>query len=110
MDYADEYLKAKEKGKTKTAVVEIYSWDEVGEELIGKLMDIQPFSEGKFNTEVNKYIIETNYGLVSTVLGASTDKQIDGKARPGDRVYIKYRGKKDLAGGKQVNLFNVETY
>ena len=108
MSYADEFNKQKEKGKVDQVTTDIHTWTEEGEEIVGKLLRIEPFTEGSFDTEVFKYIIETDFGLVSTVLGSSTDKQIADKVRKGCLLCIKYNGKKHLGDGRAVNLFAVE--
>ena len=110
MSYTEDYLKAKEKGKTDQAVVEILTWDTEGQEVIGKLIGIGPFTEGKFDMEVKKYTIETDHGKVSTVLGAATDKQLASKVKIGTSLYIKWKGQKEIGGGRHVNLFEVETF
>ena len=107
--YADEYLKAKEKGRTEQVSMEIHTWDTEGQELIGKLIDVLPFTEGKFETEVKKYIIQTDHGRVSTVLGAATDKRLE-KVKAGVMLYIKWKGQKELASGQHVNLFDIESW
>lgn len=108
--YAEDYLKAKERGKTSQITVEIHTWDTEGQELIGKLIDVAPFTEGKFDTEVRKYIIDTDRGRVSTVLGAATDKRLAKTIKPGAMLYIKWNGQKELASGQHVNLFEVSTW
>jgi len=107
--YSEEYLKAKEKGKTTQVSIEIHTWDTEGQELIGKLIDVLKFEEGKFDTEVKKYVIETDHGRISTVLGAATDKRME-KVKAGDMLYIKWKGQKEIQGGKHVNLFDIESW
>ena len=110
MSLMDDYLKAKEKGKTKTLTKLIYTWDEEGQVLIGKVVDIKPFLEGKFDTEVNCYTIESGGVLYTTVLGSATDKQLKDVDPVGLNVYIEYRGKKQLDDGRQINNFHVEVF
>ncbi|GAG55167.1 unnamed protein product, partial [marine sediment metagenome] len=88
----------------------IHSWDEEGQQLIGKVVEIMPFTHGKFDTEVQQYILDTDEGRVSTVLGAATDKQIAGKVKPGTMVAIVFRGQKQLADSRSVNRFEVSTF
>lgn len=107
MNYADEFNKASEKGKVDQISTNIHTWEEEGTVLIGKLVAVEPFTEGSFDTEVNKYLIDTDFGLVSTVLGSATDKQIARKIKPGCLMCIRFEGKKHLKDGKAVNLFNV---
>lgn len=108
-NYSEEYLKAKEKGRTEQISIEIHTWDTEGQELIGKLIDVLIFTEGKFDTEVKKYVIETDHGRVSTVLGAATDKRM-AKVKPGANLYIKWKGQKEIGQGQHVNLFEIEAW
>lgn len=108
MSYKDQYDDAKKKGKTEQVTTNIHTWEEEGEKIIGLVYGIEPFVEGQFETEVNKYIIDTDDGFVSTVLGSSTDKQIAKKVAKGNVVCITFEGKKHLKDGKSVNLFNIE--
>jgi len=108
MGYKEDFQKSKEKGKTKVLTMMIYTWDEEGQELYGTVLEIKPFKLGKFPTEVDSYIIQTDDGLITTVLGSATDKQLKDVDPRGMRIYIKYQGKKQLDDGRQVNLFHVE--
>lgn len=110
MGYKEEYEKAKGKGKTKTLTSQIHSWDEEGEELVGKVIDVKPFKEGKFDTEVDCYWLETDEGIVTTVLGSATDKQLKEVDPIGQNIHITYKGKKMLADGRSVNNFHVEVF
>lgn len=110
MDYEQDYKKAKEKGKTQRLTKQIWTWDEEGQILIGKVQAIEPFSEGMFDTEVKSYIIETNEGTITTVLGSATDKQLSKVDPIGRNIYIEYLGKKALKDGRSVNLFNVDVF
>lgn len=110
MSMYDEYQKAKDKGKTKTLTRQIYTWEQEGQELVGKVLRIEPFTAGVFDTEVNCYIIETDAGIVTTVLGSATDKQLLSVDPVGQMLYIKYQGKKMLNDGRSINLFHVEVF
>lgn len=110
MGYREEYEKAKEKGKVQTLTREIWTFEEEGQELLGKCLKIEPFKEGSFDTEVNCYTIETESGIVTTVLGSATDKQLMKIDPVGRSLYIVYKGKKPLADGRSVNLFKVDVF
>lgn len=110
MSVADEYKKAKEKGKTKTLTSLIYTWDEEGQKLIGIVKKVFPFTLGKFDTEVNCYLIDCDGILYTTVLGSATDKQLKEVDPVGNKIYIEYRGKKQLEDGRQINNFHVEVF
>ena len=108
MGYKDEFQKSQEKGKTKVLTTIIYTWESEGQELYGVVHDVRPFKLGKFDTEVDCYIIQTDDGLITTVLGSATDKQLKEVDPIGMKIYILYKGKKQLDDGRQVNLFHVE--
>ena len=110
MSYQEDYEKAQKAGKTDEISRNIQSWSEEGETLVGKCVSIGPFLDGTFETEVNAYMIDTDDGLVSTVLGSATDNQIKDLDLVGRLVYIEYRGKKSLKDGKQVNHFKIQVF
>lgn len=108
MDYKDLVEKARKDGVEVVSSVAIHKWNEKGEQVVGMVLDIVPFDKGKFDTPVNQYIIETDKGKVSTVLGSATDKQLEGKAVKGMLIVITFQGKNELDGGRQVNSFSVD--
>ncbi|MBA7579844.1 hypothetical protein ES708_21722 [subsurface metagenome] len=91
-----------------------YGWQVTGRRSMvvggGDWLKIEPFSEGQFDTEVNSYIIETEGGIVTTVLGSATDKQLSKIDPVGSNIFIEYLGKKTLKDGRSVNLFNVDVW
>ena len=106
----EKYQKAKDKGKTKTLTRLIWTWEHEGQTLVGKVIEIKPFLEGKFDTEVNCYTIDADGVLFTTVLGSATDKQLKDVDPVGNMIYIEYRGKKQLDDGRQINNFHVEVF
>lgn len=107
MTYKEQLAKAKKADKMKPLTVEIKTWKEVGEELIGKVIDVKPFEGSKFDTTCQKYIIETDDGLITTVFGGSVDKQFEGVNLIGKVIYAVYKGKGDLDDGRKFNRFEV---
>ncbi len=110
MSYQDDFEKAVDSGLTTEITRGIQSWDEEGDTILGKVVEIGPFTEGSFDTEVNFYLIDTDDGLISTILGSATDRQMDKLDLMGKLIHIEYRGKKQLADGKQVNNFKVRVW
>lgn len=110
MSFEDEYRKAKDDGKTESVTQQIVSWEEEGQELFGVVVRTEAFTGGKFDSEARSYIMLTDQGMVTTVLGSATDKQLDRIDVKGAKLHITYRGKKDLEGSRQVNIFDVETW
>lgn len=106
--YEKEWDAAEEKGKTVQLTTEIHTWDEEGQIIIGIVKEVSQFTGGIFDTEVNQYLIDTRHGLVSTVLGSATDKQLEETNLTGRKIKIVYRGKKEMKDGKQVNIFDIK--
>ena len=105
--YAAMYKKAKESGRLKRRTQRIFSWGVDGHELIGKIIDIVPFDKGKFQGECNQYIMETDQGNVSFILGTYTDAQLEGEAIVNKVVRVEFLDKKELEDGRSVNNFDV---
>jgi len=105
--YDEEVKKAMKEGKMEQLTTDIINWQEEGQTVCGRVHNIVPFTGGKFDTEVNQYIIDTDDGLKSTILGSAADKQLKGVELIGRTVYIEYRGKKNLDDGRQVNNFRI---
>jgi len=108
MSLVDSYNKAEEKGKVDQITTAIYKFLEEGQECIGIVKDIRPFTEGSFDTEVNQYILETDEGLVSMVLGSATDKKLAGQKISGKLVCIVFKGKTHLEDGRSVNDYTIK--
>lgn len=106
--YQEAYAKAKSEGRLTRKTSRIHVWSDEGRLLTGKVRAIKPFTGGKFDAEVNAYLIETDEGLVSTIFGSYTDGQLEGLDLVGKVIHIEYDGKKDLEDGRKVNLFNVD--
>jgi len=106
--YQEAYEKAKADGRLTRKTSRIHTWNEEAPVLIGKVRAIKPFTGGKFEAEVNAYLIETDQGNISTILGSYTDTQLAEIDLIGKVIRIEYEGKKDLEDGRKVNLFNVD--
>lgn len=108
--FEEMYNKAKDGGKVDQATFTIWKPEEEGERIIGNVVKVEPFEQGTFDTEVNQYLISTDRGLVSTVLGSATDKQLDKWELTGKLICITYHGKNQLSDGRQVNNYQVEVF
>lgn len=112
--YEQQFKQAKEKGQTQQVSYNISSWDEEGKVLIGRLLKLRKVSSkelgGTFEGEVNKYLFDTDEGLVSCICGATVDKLIDGQesAFIGQIMAIEFQGKRQLSQGREVNVFKVD--
>lgn len=108
MDYMKMYQEAKAAGKIQRQTYRIHTWDTVGDVLIGKVMGLNDFTGGKFETPVKAYLLDTELGFISTILGSATDEQLSAVDLPGKIICITYQGKKELTDGRSVNLFDVD--
>jgi hypothetical protein len=107
MTYSEMLEKAKKGNKVKQITSDIKTWESEGDFILGKLIKVEPFSEGEFETEVKKYTFDTDNGIVSTVMGAVADKQIAGDEMLNSVLYITYKGKKKSKKGHMVNKFDM---
>lgn len=87
--------------------VEIHSWRTEGDWIAGQLKEVNEFKEGNFDNTCKQYILKTDDGLVSCVLGQAVDKQIGAKLKIDNFYYIKFKGQLDLGDGRSVNRFSV---
>ena len=85
----------------------IKKWDVAGEVLLGKLLSVEDFTGSKFETTCKSYLFDTDDGKISTILGAASDKQLEGKDLIGHVIYIVFLGQIDLEGGKRCNHFKI---
>lgn len=108
MNYMQRYEAAKKAGKIQRQTYRIHTWDKEGDVLIGEVMGVTDFTGGKFDTTVNSYLLDTDLGLVSTILGTATDEQLSAVNLEGKIVCITYQGKKQLDDGRSVNIFDVD--
>jgi len=107
-NYQEAYEKARKEGRLSRKTSRIHTWTEESPVLIGKVRAIKPFTGGRFEVEVNAYLIETDEGMISTIFGTYTDSQLEGLDLIGKVIVVKYDGKKELEDGRKVNLFNVD--
>lgn len=105
MKYED-YLKGRNgKPEGDNLVTMIQTWKEEGQYIIGRLKSIDKFEGGNFDSECKQYLFETDDGLVSTVMGAAVDKQLEKCDVIGDILFVEYQGKIALDDGRHVNKF-----
>lgn len=107
-DYKAMYEAAKQTGKLQRPTYRIHSWTEDNAVLVGKVKAINEFKDGKFDQVCNSYLIETDDGVVSCVLGTYTDTQIKDLVKVGSLIAIIFQGKKELDDERKVNIFDVD--
>lgn len=108
VDYKAMYEAARKMGKLQRPTFRIHSWTEDNAVLVGRVKAISEFKDGKFEQVCNAYLIETNDGAVSCVLGSYTDTQIKDLVNVGSLVAIIFQGKKELGDDRKVNIFDVD--
>lgn len=108
VDYKAMYEKAKETGKLTRPTYRIHTWSEDNALIVGRVKAITPFTEGKFEQEALAYLIDTNEGAISCVLGSYTDAQIKETVKVGTLVAICFAGQKQLEDSRKVNMFDVD--
>ena len=108
MTYAETLKAAEKSGKIEDLTYQPVKFEKKGDQLVGELVDIQPTTFQDDKKPVNKYILQTDGGLKSAVLGAMGDSQLDGRVETGDILVITFQEKKSLAGGHTMNIFNIQ--
>lgn len=87
------------------------SWDEEGQAVVGEFLYTETVVGKEDMGEVCRYVLKTDQGTCSCILGGATDKQLSDKLAPGDLISITYGGKSPIQGGsKQVNHFDVRRF
>jgi hypothetical protein len=107
MKYED-FLKAIDPSDAGEPVsVDIHTWETDGTTIIGELKDITDFEGGEFEQKCKRYIFKTDKGLISTILGASIDKQIQPEKYIGRVLCVTFNGQISLKDGRRCNRFTV---
>ncbi len=107
MSFADRYKKYVADGKKLSMVSEFKSTWEVGETLIGVLLEIKDVHFEQNDSHVNAYVFETDDGIFQCILGAAVDNQAGEKMVLGNLYACTFKGKKDISQGRTLNLFDV---
>ena len=107
MSYAEQVAKAKKEGSMKQITVEIMSFKNANDTLIGRLQEVSDFTGGKFEKACKQYLFETDSGLVTCLLGGATDKQLEDKELTGKILMIIFKGQDEIEGGRKVNKFDI---
>lgn len=107
MSYAEMAAKAKKDGAMKQLTVEIKSWKNPDDSLIGRLESVSDFTGGKFEKSCKQYLFETDSGMVTTLFGGATDKQLEGEELTGKVLQVIFKGQDEIEGGRKVNKFDI---
>ena len=105
--YESLFNEAEAVGKAKEYSFDIIKWEKEGQSVIGEIQGFEDFTEGEFETACNKWLIKTDHGAVSCVLGSAADKRLK-DALTGDLIKIIYHGKLELSDGRRVNRFELK--
>jgi hypothetical protein len=108
MNYDEQFEQAEEEGKVDFNSVEIVKWEEAGQKITGELLGVEVFQGNQFDEECNAYLVGTDTGPVTFVLGAATDKRLQDLSE-GMIIRVTYRGQKEIGNKKHVNIFEVKS-
>lgn len=88
----------------------IWQPKEVGDSLVGQVDGFAPFDEGDLEQEVLKWFIRGRDGTRFSMVGGTVFDALMEKNNVvnGDLVAITWQGKKEISGGRSVNLFRVK--
>lgn len=110
MGYTENYLNQKKKGSAKNLTTDIITWDTEGQEIVGKVLSVDSFEDSQYSEQCMKYLIETDDGKVSCVLGASRDELLTENDLIGSGIYIRYGGKVPGKNGQTYNKFRIDLF
>jgi len=110
MKYTERYEKAKKSGKAQEITSTIWKAVEIGDRLVGKIIEIKDITFEDTKTTCKEYILDTDDGVQSIVLGTSYDRNLEHKMKIGAEVAITWGGKRDLDGGRTFNIWKVELF
>lgn len=110
MGYNEMYHRQREDHKVEHLTKSIIEWKEVGQEVIGKIMQVTRFQESEFDGDCNVYLIETDTGLVSVVLGETRDKLFEKYDLLGRGIYIRFNGSVRTKTGRTCNDLTVDLF
>lgn len=105
--YETAYKAHKAKDTMQQVSVEFYIWEEEGQVLVGKLIEWESVKSQDFEGEYNKYVFDTDDGLVGVICGTMFDTLIAERDLKGKLLAVEYQGKRQLEGGRTVNRFKV---
>lgn len=88
----------------------IWQPHQVGDSLVGIVDGFAPFEEGDLEQEVLKWFIRSRDGARYSMVGGTVFDSLMEKNNvvTGDMVSITWQGKKEISGGRSVNLFRVK--
>lgn len=107
MSYKDQLEKARKSKKLRSITTQIYKFEENGAEITGQVKEIRPFTGGKLEGKCNEYVLDTDNGLFSCILGSATDKSLKGIDLTGRVVNIVFHGQKILKNKLPMNVFEI---
>ena len=108
---AEIYAEQHKEGAGETLTQKFFTFREAGDTLRGVFKYYETVTPKADMGPVNRYVFMTDEGDVSCLLGASTDKKMADKLRPGDCLDIVFEGKRTFDGGsKQVNEFTISRW
>ncbi len=111
MKYNEHYDKAVKDGNTTQISSLIYKFKEIGETVVGKLIEIGVYTfkatDDMKESTAGVYFFDTDEGRIQTVLGTGADKQSGDKFIIGNVYAITFKGKIDISSGKTVNTYDI---
>ena len=108
MSYQEKYQKAKKEGNYSSLSIAIHKWNREGDTIVGKIVGIGEFDKSRFANNCNKYVMDTDDGLISFVLGSNVDNQLEGKDLLDKVICVTFHGQTLLDDGRKCNSFSVE--
>lgn len=105
----EERAQAALKNKSvRTLNAKFWKWDKDGKTLVGTVLRIDTVETKKDWKPIKRYVLDTDYGIRSCLLGGASDTNLDGFIRVGMTVMITYDGTMEMDNGRNpMNVFTV---
>ena len=108
MGYKEAYEAAKKSKLLKDLKPEFKKWEKEGDSIIGRLKAIVRLEGAMGGAGYNHYIFDTDDGMIKFPLSGYNDTEIGTQLRIDHIYYIEYKGKQELAGGREMKVFDAK--
>ena len=110
MGYQDFVNEQDQAHRPEEVTRNLIQWNDIGQTVIGKLLQVETFEGTKYDTTCLSYLIDTDDGLYSFLLGAATDKAIRAEELINHVIKVRFDGKLELGDTRRVNQFRIWDY
>lgn len=108
MTYKSLFDEAKKAKKLVKLAAEYIQFEDKGQQIIGKLLNINHVKSSAGEGYYNQYLFDTDKGKVKFALGTATDTDSGALMKIGGVYSVTYKGQETLSGGRKMNQFDIQ--